>query len=140
MFKIKNLFFFFSILLIGLSACKKNDPDSTVSIEGKWQFTKEGTMTNNQEILIEYEHTVGCTKDYSEILPGNILKDHYFDNPNCQETIDTGNWSKNGNNLVFTYQNQPVVNSEILELTNTTLKVKFVRSGVSNLVVLTRIQ
>lgn len=141
MFKLKNLSLVAIALTLGLSSCSKDNdatPETTVQIEGKWQFTKEGHITNNQEILNEYQHTSGCTKDYTEILAGNVVKDHYFDNPNCQETIDTGVWNKNNNALTFVYQNGNTVNGEIMELTNTTLKVKFVLSGNTNLVVLTR--
>jgi len=141
MFKLKNLSVFAAVLFLGLSSCS-NDNDDTqeaaAQVEGTWQFTKEGTITNNQEILNNYEHTTGCTKDYIEIFGGNVIKDHYFDNPNCQETIDTGTWNKNNNALTFVYQNGTTVNAEIMQLTNTTLKLKFVISGNTNLVVLTR--
>jgi hypothetical protein len=144
MHNLKKIFLTLSILLLGLSSCSKDDestPTTTVaSLEGKWQFTKEGEITNNQEVLVDYQHTSGCTKDYTEFLSGNIIKDHYFDNPNCQETIDTGTWNRTNNSVVLTYPNQPNTNLEILELTSTTLKVKFVLSGVTNLVIFTRIQ
>jgi len=144
MFKFKNLFLLLSTLFLGFSSCSKDDDTTqttdTISIEGKWQFTREGEITNNQEVLVDYQHTTGCTKDYIEFLSGNVIKDHYFDNPNCRETIDTGTWNKNNNSVVLTYPNQPNTNLEILELTNTTLKVKFVLAGVTNLVVFTRIQ
>lgn len=142
MLKLKNLFLMLLVFTFVFSSCSKDDsPTETAnaSIEGKWQFTKDGTITNNQEVLTDYQHTPGCTKDYTEILTGNIIKDHYFGTPNCQETIDTGTWNKNNNSLVLTYPNEPNINGEILELTNTTLKVKFVISGITYLVVLTRI-
>lgn len=143
MFKLKNLYLFLSIIILSLSSCSKDDEETPTpappTIEGKWQITKEGEIVNNQEVLTNYQHATGCTKDYTEFLTGNVIKDHYFDNPNCQESIDTGTWSKNNNNLVLTYPGQPNINVEILELTSTTLKVKTVFAGTTYLVVFTRI-
>ena len=139
MFKSKKLFLLVSLMFLSLMSCSKDD-DSSASIEGKWQFTKEGEIVNNREVLTNYVHASGCTKDYTEILAGGVIKDHYFDNPNCQETIDTGSWTKSNNMLSVSFQNEPAVNGEILELTNTTLKVKIVSEGVVFLSVLTRIQ
>lgn len=142
MIKLKRFIFILNILMIGFVSCSKNDDNETVvapTIEGKWQFTKEGEINNNQEILTDYQHTSGCTKDYTEFLSGSVIKDHYFDNPNCQETIDTGAWSKNNNNLTLTYPGQSTVNLEIVELTNTTLKVKILSINPVGLVVFTRI-
>ncbi|MET2996876.1 lipocalin family protein [Flavobacterium columnare] len=147
MHNLKNLFLVLSILLLGLSSCSKDDDStpitSVASLEGKWQLTKEGGIINNQEVLTDYQHTSGCAKDYMEFLSGNITKEHYFKNPNCQETIDTGTWNKTNNSVVITFTNVPTptnVNFEILELTSTTLKMKFVRSGITYLSVFTRIQ
>lgn len=143
MFKLKNLIVILSIAFIGLSSCSKDSSSGQGTggaLEGKWQFTKDGVMVNNQEVLDNYAHTSGCTKDYVEILTGNVIKEHYFNNPNCQETIDVGAWSRTNNNLVFTYPNQSNTTLEILELTSTTLKVKNVIAGEINIVVLTRIQ
>lgn len=141
MFKLKNLSLLATVVFVGLSSCSSDNSASEPApqIEGAWQFTKEGTITNNHEILNNYEHTTGCTKDYIEIFDANVIKDHYFDNPNCQETIDTGAWNRNNNALTFVYQNGTTVNAEIMQLTNTTLKLKFVVSGSTNLVVLTRL-
>ncbi len=142
MFKLKSLSLLATVVFVGLSSCSSSSdssPEVAPQVEGTWQFTKEGTIVNNQEIINDYEHTAGCTKDYLEIFAANIIKDHYFDNPNCQETIDTGAWTKNNNALTFVYQNGTTVNAEIMQLTNTTMKLKFVLSGTTNLLVLTRL-
>ncbi|WP_444647567.1 lipocalin family protein [Flavobacterium columnare] len=145
MHNLKNLFLVLSILLLGLSSCSKDDDSTPItsvpSLEGKWQFTKDGGIINNQEVLTDYQHTSGCAKDYIEFLSGNIIKEHYFDILNCQEVIYTGTWNKTNNSGVITYTNDPTnVNFEILELTSTTLKMKYVRFGVTSLFVYTRIQ
>jgi hypothetical protein len=142
MLKLKKLFTLITVITFLFTSCSKDDSSqgsANASIEGKWQFTKEGTITNNQEVLSDYQHTTGCTKDYTEILTGNVIKDHYFRNPNCQETIEIGTWNKNSNTLTITYPNSPSINGEILELTSTTLKFKFNFSGSIYIVVLTRI-
>lgn len=131
-----------TVITILFTSCSKDDSSegsANTSIEGKWQFTKEGTITNNQEVLSDYQHTLGCTKDYTEFLTGNVIKDHYFTNPNCQETIDTGTWNKNNNTLTITYPSSSSINAEIIVLTSTTLKLKFNLSGTIYVVVLTRI-
>ena len=35
---------------------------------------KTGTITNNQEVLTDYQHASGCTKDYIEIQAGGVIK------------------------------------------------------------------
>ena len=128
MFKLKKLFLISTILTLGLSSCSKNDSSAetpAVSIEGKWQYTKEGLSINNPEVLTDYGHASGCSKDYIEILPGNTIKVHYFNNPNCEENVNVGTWNRNNNSFVTTYSDQTVINAEIVELTNTTLKIKY---------------
>ena len=139
---LKKLLVILPIMILSLYSCSKSDStpaNVAVSLEGKWQYTKTGTIKNNQEILTDYEHAAGCTKDYIEFLASGVIKSHEFDNPNCQETISTGTWTKNNNSVVLTYPSQPVINGEILELTTTTLKTKFVFPDVTDVEVLTRI-
>ena len=142
MTKLKKHFLILPLIIFSIYACKKSDstPASVAAaLEGKWQYTKTGTITNNQEILTDYQHTTGCTKDYLEILTSGILKSHEFSNPNCQETISTATWIRSNNSLTVTYPSQPVIYGEILELTSTTLKTKFINSGIIDIEVLTRI-
>lgn len=142
MSKLKNVCILLTLVIFGLTSCSKDDTTPVNPIEGKWQFTKQGTMTNNQETLSDYSHTIGCTKDYTEILPGNILKLHYFENnatTNCVEFIDNGTWTRDNAIFIIAFPNEPNTNNEILELTSTTLKLKYVESGVTKLLVFTRI-
>ena len=132
-----------TLLLIAfcIFGCSKKDVSEeipTTSIEGKWQFYKEGGIVSGQEVLTDYQHSAGCTKDFTEILAGGVLKDHYF-NSSCTESIDTGNWVKNNTTLTLTYPGETPTNAEILELTATTLKVKIITSGTTYISVLTRI-
>ena len=139
MIRLKKLLLMLSIMTFGLFSCNNDDSTPVSSIVGKWQYTKIGTITNNQEILNDYQHTSGCTKDYIEILSNNVIKSHEFDNPNCQETINTGTWNKTNNTLILIFPNQPSINGEIMELSNTTLKTKFFNPGITDVEVLTRI-
>lgn len=142
MTKFKKLILILPVIIFSMYSCSKSDstPETVaVTLEGKWQYTKTGTITNNQEILTDYQHTAGCTKDYVEIQTGGVIKSHEFNNPNCQETISIGTWTRNNNSITVTYPNQPTLNGEILELTSTTLKTKFMNPGITDLEVSTRI-
>lgn len=141
MTKLKNACILLSTLIFGLTSCSKDDSTQKQvgSIEGKWQYTKTGTLTNNEEVLTDYQHAPGCTKDYIEILSSNIVKSHEFDTSDCEETIKTGTWNKNNTTLVVAYHDEPNNNGEILELTATTLKVKFIYSDITDIEILTRI-
>lgn len=140
MTKLKNLFLILPLTVFGLYSCSSDDSTSgSVALEGKWQFTRIGTFTDNQEILTDYQHTPGCTKDYTEILPGGIIKNHEFSNPNCQETISTGTWTRNNNSITVKYPDQPAIPGEILELTSTTLKTKFIQPDITDIQISIRI-
>jgi hypothetical protein len=129
-----------AFLAFTVLSCSKNDNDEAQapSIVGKWQFTQEGSIVNNQEILEPYEHSPGCVKDFSEIAANGALRDHYYD-LDCDETIDVGVWTKNNNTFTVTYADNTSVTGEILILNSTTLKVRFDIGGVPYLSVLTRI-
>ena len=138
--------FIFLVVCLGFISCDKEDtaitpaPAAVVPIEGKWQFTKVGTTFNNQEILMDYEHSPGCSKDYIEILETKVVKTYNYDSQNnCAATTESGTWSRTNNNLVLSYPNQPNKNGDILILTNTTLKVKLVEAGETYILVLTKI-
>jgi hypothetical protein len=130
------------VLTLSLTSCSNEAvdlDDDTFSIAGKWQFTKEGDIINNHEVLIDYQHTPGCTKDYTEIMAGGVIKDHYYETSKCIERIDFGAWVRYNNVLVLTYPNEPDTNAEIMELTNTTLKLKFVLATETRVIVCTKI-
>jgi Lipocalin-like domain len=133
----------FLMVLVGAASCDKDEDSETANtgaaLEGKWQNSKEGTIVNGKEVLVDYVPEAGCTKNYIEFLSKNIFKGHYFYNPNCQEDIYTATWTKNSNSFVLTNPNEPNYTTEILELTTTTLKIKEVEAGVSYITVYTRI-
>ena len=124
--KFKQLALLFLAVSVTLVSCNKDD-DEAAALEGKWEYSKEGSIINGQELLIDYQHTSGCNKDYSEIIAGGILKDVYYESNGaggCDEFIDTLNWSRNGNTITVSDSGFSTT-GEIVELTNTTLKTKY---------------
>lgn len=124
--EIKNFVVLFVVATMVLFSCDKKDDDAA-SIVGKWQYAKEGTIVNGSEVLVDYNHTPGCSKDYIEVIDGGVLKDVYYDSNGaggCDETIDTAAWTRNGNTLTVTAFGESST-VEISELTQTTLKVKY---------------
>lgn len=124
-------------------SCSKDDNPSVIpatSIEGKWQFSKNGTVFNDQEFLVDYEHGQGCTKDYLDFLPNSVLKTYnHDDQSNCETIITTGAWTKIDNTLLLKSFGEEDINAEILELTATNLKVKFMLEGNVAILLFTRI-
>jgi hypothetical protein len=108
---------------LSLLSCNKDDnttqPTAEASIVGSWEFFKEGTLENGQEILDVYDHDCSNNKDYTEFASNGVVKDHYF-NTSCTETIDSSTWTKNGSILTLFGETYTIT-----ELSATTLKVQF---------------
>lgn len=102
-----------------LTSCSK-DGDSP-SLQGKWEYFKEGTATSSQEVLENYVHQTGCTKDYSMITATSIM-DHTFSGVACTEEISTIPYTRNGN-IITTTSGGTTYTFEIKTLDDTTLKV-----------------
>lgn len=139
--KFKQLVLLFLVASVTLVSCNKNDDNEeevpVATIEGKWEYTQE---TNDAGQLVAYEHTAGCNKDYVEIIAGGTIKDVSFyknSTGNCVEDSFTANWSRNGNVITVT-SNGISSTAEIMELTNTTLKVKTVDGSDTYITVHTR--
>jgi hypothetical protein len=123
----KNTLKFASVFLLvtlSLISCSKDDdgPSTSGNIVGKWEFFKEGEIINGNEILTNYEHQAGCTKDNTEFnTDGSFVDSYYYEE--CESEISMGTYTKSGNTLTrndgfddFSYT--------IVELNSTTLKVK----------------
>ena len=124
----KKLVLLFLVASVALVSCNKDDDSGSGSIEGKWQFSKEGFIENGIEELENYEHSPNCNKDNIEFVAGGVYKGTIYDvdgTTNCEIYSITGTWSKNGNSLSNTVSGQTST-AEILELSSTTLKIKFV--------------
>jgi hypothetical protein len=117
----------FAFFVAILSSCNNDDTTTTVTenptIVGKWEFSKEGTLSSNgQEVMENYINECSTKKDYIQFLESGVYND-YFYGTNSAELVDTGNWSKSGNMLTNVTENETV---EIIELTATSLKIKAV--------------
>ena len=138
---LKSLVLLFLVATVSLVSCNKDDDDATptaTTFEGKWQYSKEGAIVNGQEVLTNYVHASGCTKDYVEFLSAGVFKDHSFFGASCEEDVFTGTWSKNGSMVTVTADGDSST-AEIIELTATTLKVKYTDAGTVFVDVYTRI-
>ncbi len=118
-----------SIISIGLVAlsCNKDD-DGNASIEGKWIFSKEGYTG---DMLTDYEHTAGCNKDYLVVTSGGQISFFSYEKVSsaCSESIDTGTWVKNGNTISISFGGVVVIEAEIINLTNSELKIRDTEDG-----------
>ena len=109
------------ISLSFITSCSKDD-DNEASLTGKWEYLKEGVVNGGQEVLTDYEHQIGCTKDYSLISAASISDYSYFEDVNpCEERIRTVDYTRNGNNILFTFEGQ-ILEAVIKTLNSTTLK------------------
>ncbi|MCZ8196101.1 MAG: lipocalin family protein [Flavobacterium sp.] len=127
---LKSLVLLFLVATVSLVSCNKDD-DATpaaAALEGKWQYSKQGTIVNGQEVLVDYDHATGCTKDYIEFLSAGVFKEHSFFGTSCEEDIFTGTWVRNGSTVTATVDGEASP-AEILELTSTTLKIKYSLEG-----------
>ncbi|WP_339888611.1 lipocalin family protein [uncultured Flavobacterium sp.] len=128
--KFKKLTVLFLVISVVLASCNKDDDSSSAAIEGSWELTKSGSITaDGNEQLMDYPfNNVGCNKDYIEIITGGTTAEHYFNDDNngqgCYEEIEIGTYTKEGNVLTIISSGYTQI-GEILELNNSTLKVKY---------------
>ena len=127
----KNLLLFVSTLVLGLTSCSKDDDSSSDSsnIEGRWEYFQEGTIVGGTETLVSWDHECTTKKDYVELLSGGVMKDMvYWDD--CVDDVVTGTWSSDGTNFSASIGGENT-SGEILTLTSSTLKIKYVDGGTT---------
>ena len=113
---------FVAVLAVGVTSCSKDDDAEQASLVGTWEYSKDGTIIQGQEILNNYNHAAGCAKDYSVITATTII-DHDFYGSDCTEGSYTTAYTRNGNTISIT-EDGVVYAATILQLDNTTLKIK----------------
>lgn len=120
--KISALIVLFTLTVL-VSSCSKDN--KAAALEGRWEFSKAGTMLGSNEFLFPYEHAEGCNKDFVEFLAGGVYREHYHDNmgSECEVSVDNGTWARNGNTIALIVDGE-VMSAEIITLSNTTLKIK----------------
>lgn len=120
------------LMVFNLLSCSKDDEQAT--LEGKWEFYKEGYFFDIPETEDGYYlHNNRCEtkKDYRFFGKEDegVLKDFYYSS-DCDETSNTYNWSlkDNGKKLDINYLNGRGDVYEIVVLNGTTLKLKYLES------------
>ncbi|WP_179214554.1 lipocalin family protein [Flavobacterium psychrophilum] len=122
-------------------SCSKEDKSTPVvetnsaKIEGKWYYTKQGRIENGQEILQDFtDNQAGCSKNYRIFNTDGTGSDVTFKS-NCEiNSTENYTWTKNTNTLTIGGS----LVSEIIQLTDIELKVKFTKNNLIYLVVFTR--
>lgn len=131
-------------IIVTLNSCNKDDdaaPVAPATIEGRWEYSQEGAIIGGVENLEPYEHTATCNKDYMQFAAGGTFIDYSYEIPTggvCTEFSDPGTWVRNNNMMTLNFGGSYTVNAEILNLTNTELKVKYSESGETLLLVFKR--
>jgi hypothetical protein len=120
---------FLSVMTLGLSisGCS-NDDENNASIEGKWELAKVGTVVSGKELLIDIPTFPNkCGKDYLDFVKGGVLNDYSFsdsDSEDCTKPVETAVWTVSAKKLNIKYNIGSNADYEILELSNSTLKIK----------------
>ncbi|MGN7810063.1 lipocalin family protein [Flavobacterium johnsoniae] len=121
---------FVSVLTLGLAVTScSSDDDNNGSIEGKWAPVKMGSVVNGQEILVNIPNEGKCDSDIIEFTSDAKFTDitYEFNNNKCESSTDKGTWSLKDKTLTTIYDGDTESNAfEVLELTKSTLKLKYV--------------
>lgn len=123
-----------------ITSCSKSDDQAALT--GKWEQLREGVAANGQEVLQDYVHESGCSKDYVMITATTVV-DHSFynDGTGCAEDIYTSTYTRSGNTITISSQGFTST-AEIKTLDSNTLKIYYVDSDfptVSQVSVLKRV-
>lgn len=122
---------FVSILTLGLTtvSCSSDDDKDNGSLEGKWEVTEQGVIFNGIEKLEAYDNEGGCeipSMTYSTDGKFVDTTSDYWDSK-CSTYTEEGTWKKDGNTITLKYSDEEV-KYEVIELTSSTLKIKFTYS------------
>lgn len=119
--------------VFAFSSCSKDDDKVLTKQEmltGKWEFSKTGYITDaGVETIGDYSHACTTQKDFYQFSAGGIFKEEYYSYNDCSLDLSTGKWSLSENKLSITFDGSVGSESyEIIELTSTTLKLKYIYS------------
>lgn len=116
----KKFAFLFIAIFAMLSSCSNDDDSSNHgNIVGKWAYH---TFTTNNGTPIPYDDHETCGKDYLEFRSDNTFQE--IDVWDCElDVIDFGTYTKN-NNILTVVSDGYTYTAEIVELTNSRLKLK----------------
>jgi hypothetical protein len=102
-----------------ITSCDKDDDKA--SLEGKWEYSREGLAASGQEILVDYTHKEGCTKDYI-MINATTVADHTFFGTACEEDVFSSTYIRSGNTVTVTVDGVAYA-AEIKTLDGSTLKL-----------------
>lgn len=131
------LLFVACVSLTTITSCSKDDDSSSASLEGKWEWSKEGFSANGQEVLSNYEHTAGCSKDYI-VITSTTVSDHTFESNGtggCSEDIFNTTYTRSGNTLTVG-TGALASTAQIASLTGSTLKITYADEDTPGLILI----
>lgn len=126
---------FLSVLTIGLisASCSSNDDngnndnsDKEALIVGNWELTKQGNILNGVQLLLPITKEGGCNNDVITYLENEKYTElqYEYENSKCKTYNNDGTWSKTDKILTSKDILGNITTYEILELSNTTLRLK----------------
>lgn len=109
------------------NSCGEDDGPQA-SIEGKWNYLKTVTRQNNgPENSIPYPgDEPGCSDDYQQFVDSGVFHNvEYFQDQDdvCQEFVEDGAWSRDGDQLTITRDGQSET-YDIILLNNSALRYR----------------
>lgn len=115
------------LMVFNLLSCSKED-DNQTTLEGKWEFYKEGyfyDIPENESDYKDYYHRCDTKKDYRFFYADGKMQEHLF-GLECNEQSSDYKWTlkDNGNKLDIKFGDDGEI-YEVLEFDGTILKVKF---------------
>ncbi len=131
---------FILLLTFSFFSCSNNDENSNTtptneSLIGKWEYFQVnsfpvGTTITGNETLVNWPHACSTKKDFMQFYSGGSLKIALY-NSACMEDSGVINYVKTDVFIDIIENNITVEEWEIIELSNTTLKVKEVINSES---------
>ena len=120
----KSILLVVALIAVSISSCSSDDENVEVSLSGKWEPVKQGIVISGQELVEDFEHTVGCNKNYAEFTATTTIQHDFEKNMSnqCVEETYTYNYSRTGNTITI-LQDGELLTLTILELNATTLKL-----------------
>ena len=111
-------------------ACKEDNEKPAPSLEAKWELQQIGRIEENgDEDLSDHSNADGCDKSNFELLNDGTTRCLSFhrdeESEMCEESVVSGTWTKGNHEFTMIFPGPYERVYKVLELTETTLKIKF---------------